>query len=117
MIKENFHIVNFPFLNSNIPAAPAYGVYIVRLGRICDDYYKFARRNHMVTSRLVKQGFRYDKLCGSFKKFTHNHATLFRKVGASVKQHIHDGIGLPICIVAALTKHVTCRRGGTMSTF
>ena len=67
----------------------------------------------MVTSRLVKQGFRYDKLCGSFKKSTRNHATLFRKFGASVKQHIHDGIG---CIVAALTKHVTCRRGGAMST-
>ena len=79
----NFHIVNFPFLNSNIPAAPAYGVYI---GRICDE---FARRNGMVTSRLVKQGFRYDKLCGSFKKFTHNHATLFIKFGASVKQHMH----------------------------
>ena len=91
----NCHIVNFPFLNSNIPAVPAYGIYIsqlVRLGRICDDYYKFARRNHMVTSRLVRQGFRYDKLCGLFKKFTCNHATLFRKFGASVKQH--DGIGL-----------------------
>ena len=68
----------------------------------------------MVTSRLVKQGFRYDKLCGSFKKFTHNHATLFRKFGASV--NINDGIGLPICIVVALTKHGTCRRGGIMST-
>ena len=67
----------------------------------------------MVTSRLVKQGFRYDKLCGSFNKFTHNHATLFRKFGDSVKQHINDGID---CRVAALTKHVTCRRGGTMST-
>ena len=61
----------------------------------------------MVTSRLVKQGFRYDKLCGSFKKSTRNHATLFRKFGASVKQYMHDGIGLPICIVAALTKHVS----------
>ena len=24
----NFPIVNFPFLNSNIPSAPAYGVYV-----------------------------------------------------------------------------------------
>jgi hypothetical protein len=29
----NFPIVNFPFLCSNIPAAPAYGVYISRLIR------------------------------------------------------------------------------------
>ena len=62
----NFRIVNFPFLNSNIPTAPAYGVYIsqlVRIGRICDEYSKFAGRNYAITSRLVKQGFRYNKLC------------------------------------------------------
>ena len=40
----NFKIVNFPYLNSNIPRNPAYGVYIsqlVRYGRICsrkDDF-------------------------------------------------------------------------------
>ena len=45
--------------------APAYGVYIsqlVRIGRICDEYSKFAGRNYAITSRLVKQGFRYNKL-------------------------------------------------------
>jgi len=30
---SNFHIVNFPFICSNIPAAPAYGVYISQLIR------------------------------------------------------------------------------------
>ena len=29
----NFPIVNFPFLCSNIPAAPAYGVYVSQLIR------------------------------------------------------------------------------------
>ena len=24
----NFHIINFPFLSSNIPSSPAYGVFI-----------------------------------------------------------------------------------------
>ena len=44
----NFRIVNFPYLNSNIPSGPAYGVYIsqlVRIGRICSDYSDFALRN------------------------------------------------------------------------
>jgi hypothetical protein len=34
----NFYIVNFPFICSNIPAAPAYGVYIsqlIRCSRAC----------------------------------------------------------------------------------
>ena len=37
----NFNIVNFPYLSSNIPSGPAYGVYIsqlVRIGRICSNY-------------------------------------------------------------------------------
>jgi hypothetical protein len=29
----NFHIVNFPFISINIPAAPAYGIYISQLIR------------------------------------------------------------------------------------
>ena len=39
-----FYIVNYPFLDSNIPTKPAYGVYIsqlVRIGRICDKYADF----------------------------------------------------------------------------
>jgi hypothetical protein len=37
----NFPIVNFPFICSNIPAAPAYGVYIsqlIRYSRACGSY-------------------------------------------------------------------------------
>ena len=68
----NFHIVNFPYMDSNIPSKPAYGVYIsqlVRIGCICDDYKNFFTRHHQLTSRLVKQGFLYDKLVTSLKGF------------------------------------------------
>ena len=40
----NFNIVNFPYLSSNIPSGPAYGVYIsqlVSIGRICSNYTQF----------------------------------------------------------------------------
>ena len=60
----DFHIVNFPHLDSNIPSKPAYGVYIsqlVRIGRICDNYHSFHTRHHKLTHRLVKQGFLYKK--------------------------------------------------------
>ena len=39
-----FHIVNFPFMSSNIPSAPAYGVYasqLVRYARCCSNYSDF----------------------------------------------------------------------------
>ena len=37
----SFHITNFPFLRSNIPSSPAYGVYIsqlIRYARDCSSY-------------------------------------------------------------------------------
>ena len=37
----NFHITNFPFLSSNIPSSPAYGVFIsqlIRYTRACSSY-------------------------------------------------------------------------------
>ena len=39
-----FHIVNFPFMSSNIPSAPAYGVYssqLIRYVRCCSNYSDF----------------------------------------------------------------------------
>ena len=35
----DFHIVNFPFLSSNIPSSPSYGVYISQLIRYAVDQY------------------------------------------------------------------------------
>ena len=43
----NFTIVNFPFICSNIPAAPAYGVYIsqlIRYSKACGSYQDFLDR-------------------------------------------------------------------------
>ena len=41
---SDFHIVNFPFLSSNIPSGPSYGVYIsqlIRYARCCSHYEDF----------------------------------------------------------------------------
>ena len=71
----NFYIVKFPhIMDSNIPNKPAYGVYIsqlVRICRICDtlNFVDFNNRHVTLTSRLQKQGYRYDRLCLMFKKF------------------------------------------------
>ena len=44
----DFHIVNFPFLSSNIPSGPSYGVYmsqLIRYSRCCSHYNDF-RHHH-----------------------------------------------------------------------
>ena len=108
----NFFIVNFAYLDSNIPTGPAYGTYIsqlVRMGRICGDFASFASRNYKLTTRLIKQGFRYERLCVAFKKFSQKHQSIFSKFNATLKQHVFAGICLPVCGLSRLTKHVTQR--------
>ena len=50
-----FHIVNFPFMSSNIPSVPAYGVYasqLIRYACCCSNYSDFLSR-HRVTKLIV----------------------------------------------------------------
>ena len=53
-----FPIVNFPFLCSNIPVAPAYGVYIsklMRYSRTCISFHDFLDRGLLLTRKRLNQ--------------------------------------------------------------
>ena len=55
----NFHITNFPFLSSNIPSSPAYGVFIsqlIRYARACSSYECFILRPAQLSTKLLGQG-------------------------------------------------------------
>ena len=54
----NFPIVNFPFICSNIPAVPAYEVYLCQLrqySRACGSYQDFLDRGLLLTRKLLNQ--------------------------------------------------------------
>ena len=107
----NFNIVNFPYLSSNIPSGPAYGVYVsqlVRIGRICSNYTQFARRHYKLTQRLIHQGFRYSALCVAFRKFAKKYTQVLEKYGCSIRKHIEDGVCLP-AMDPFLSRHVSRR--------
>ena len=56
----DFHIVNFPFLSSNIPPSLSYGVYIsqlIRYARCCSYYNDFEYRHKLLVDRLLSQGY------------------------------------------------------------
>ena len=68
----NFDIVNFPFLDGDVPQRPSYGVYIsqlIRFARASSHVTDFNNRNKFLTAKLLKQGYRYHKLRKSFSKF------------------------------------------------
>ena len=80
----DFHIVNFPFLSSNIPAGPSYDVYIsqlIRYARSCSYYDDFRHGHKMLVERIVSKGYRYEN---SFKKFYGRYQDLIVKYHRSV---------------------------------
>jgi hypothetical protein len=83
----NFPIVNFLFICSNIPAAPAYGVYIsqvIRYSRACGSYPNFLDRELLLTRKLLNQGFPLIKLKSSLRKFYSRHHDLVDRYGICV---------------------------------
>ena len=77
-----FHIVNFPFMSSNIPSAPTYGVYVSQLIRYaccCSNYSDFLLRHRALVTlvtRLLSQGYKVNRLSNTFTKFYGRHTDL-----------------------------------------
>ncbi|KAK3093639.1 hypothetical protein FSP39_018327 [Pinctada imbricata] len=68
----NFSIANFPFLSSNIPSLPAYGVFIsqlIRYARASTKYTDFVMRARRLSDKLLSQGYVCDRLTSSLRKF------------------------------------------------
>ena len=89
----DFHIVNFPFLSSNIPSSPSYGVYIsqlIRHARCCSFYDDFGYRHKLLVDRLLSQGYEVKCLRNSFKKFYGRYPDLIGKYQRSVKDMVAD---------------------------
>jgi hypothetical protein len=89
----NFPIVNYPFICSNNPAAPAYVVYIfqiIRYPRACGSYQDFLDRGLLLTRKLLNQGFILVKLKSSLRRFYGHHHDLVDRYGISVSQMTTD---------------------------
>ena len=67
----DFDIVNFPFLDGDVPLSTSYGVYIsqlIRFARASSNVADFNTRNKLLTQKLLKQ-FWYHKLHKHFQNF------------------------------------------------
>ena len=82
LAKKNFEIVNFPFLDGDVPPSPSYAVYISPLicfARVCSNVDDFNNRNSFLTAKLLKRGYRYHEIRKAFSKFYHRHSELIVK--------------------------------------
>ena len=93
------YIVNFPFLDGDVPRSPSYGVYISQLSRfarVCSNVDDFNNRNLFLTAKLLKQGYRCHKIRKTFSKFYYRHSELIVKYNIGLKTLLQQGISEPI---------------------
>ena len=82
--RDDFHfdIVNFPFLDGDVPRTTSYGVYIfqlIRFAKVSSHLADFNARNRSLTAKLLQQGYRYHKICKVFSKFYRRYFELVSK--------------------------------------
>ena len=88
----DFDIVNFPFLDGDVPRPTSYGVYIsqlIRFARASSNHNDFNYRNKALTAKLLRQDYRYFKLRKAFSKFYRRHSALLEKYSVSLKTLLH----------------------------
>ena len=93
-----FDIVNFPFLDGDVPQRPSYGVYIsqlIRFDRASSHITDFNNRNKFLTAKLLTQDYWYHKLRKKFSKFSGRHFELIEKYHFSLKKLMQQGICNP----------------------
>ena len=110
----DFEIVNFPFLDGDVPHAASYGVYIsqlIRFARVSSHVNDFNTRNKLLTAKLLDQGYRYHKLRKAFSQFYRRHSDLVSKFNVGLKSLLLQGLSEPVFygdLVYKVRKICTC---------
>jgi hypothetical protein len=87
----NFAIVIFPYICSNIPLSPAYGVHIsqlIRYARACSAYDQFLIQGTLLAHMLISQGFLQSRLMSAFRKFYGRYNDLIHNYKLSLSHNV-----------------------------
>ena len=94
----DFDIMNFPFLDGDVPRSISYGVYIsqlIRFARKSSHVDDFNTRNKVLTAKLLRQGYRYHKIRKAFSKFYRRHFDIVFKYNVGLKTLLLEGLSEP----------------------
>ena len=96
--KRDFDIVNFPFLDGDVPRSTAYGVYtsqLIRFARVSSHVDDLNTRNKVLTAKLLRQGYGYHKIRKAFSKFYRRHFDIVSKYNVGLKTLLLQGLSEP----------------------
>ena len=94
----DFEIVNFPFLDVDVPPSTSYGVYnsqLMRFDRASSYVTDFNTHNKLLTQTLLKRGYQFHKLRKRFSKFYRRYYDLISKFQIGLKSLLHQGLSEP----------------------
>ena len=89
----NFYITNFPFMSSNIPTSPAYGVLIsqlIRYPRTFSLYWCFILRATRHSNKLLEQGYVKERLKSSMRKFYGRYGDVIKQYEVPLSRMLND---------------------------
>ena len=94
----DFDVVNFPFLDGDVPRRTSYGMYIsqlIRFARASSSVSDFNCRNKALRAKLLRHGYQYHKLRKTFSKFCRRHSGLVEKYNVSLRKLLQEVISEP----------------------
>ena len=94
----DFDIVNFPFLDGDVPRSTSYGVYIsqlIRSAEVSSHVDDFNTRNKVLAAKLLRQGYRYHTIRKAFSKFYRRHFDIVSKYNVGLKTLLLEGLSEP----------------------
>ena len=94
----DFEIVNFPFLDGDVPRSTSYGVFfsqLIRFARTFSYVTDLNTRNKLLTQKLLKHGYRYHKLRKTFSKVYRRYYDLISKFQVGLKSPMRQELSEP----------------------
>ena len=85
----------FLFIDGDVHRSTSYGVYIsqlIRFARASSQFADFITRNKVLTQKLFKQGYRYNKLRNTFSKLYQRYYDLISKFQIWLKSLLRQGL-------------------------
>ena len=93
----DFDIVNFPFLDGDVPRSTSYGVYIsqlIRFARVSIHVDDFNTRK-VLTAKLLRQGYSHNTIRKAFSKLYRRHFDIVSKYNGGLKTLLLQGLSEP----------------------
>ena len=88
-------IVNFPFLNGDLPRRASYGVHtlqLIRFARVCNHVTKFNARNKILHQTFSSRAVSIINFVKLFSKFYRRHYICISKFNVGIKALLREGL-------------------------